>query len=80
VENSDDDILAFALKWRHWGGGSAEDILVEFGLSPADYFQRLQTRVEDVATEPLPPEIVHQLTSICRTRLPAIDHRNSDPA
>ena len=69
-----DEILTFALTWRHLGGGPAEDIMLTFGLSPADYFRRLQTHLDDGAAATLPPEIVRCLTRICGTRLTELDH------
>lgn len=37
------DLVAFASKWRHWGGGPAEDIFIEFGLTVPEYCRRLRT-------------------------------------
>ncbi len=74
-----DEILAFALTWRHWGGGPAEDIMLTFGLPPAEYFPRLQTHLDDGAAATLPPEIVRHLTTICDTRLTELDH-NPEPS
>lgn len=64
-----DHLLAFALKWRHWGGGSSADIFVEFGITPARYFQRLQAYLHNGASAYLPEHVVHQLDDLCATRL-----------
>ncbi|WP_032374083.1 hypothetical protein [Rhodococcoides fascians] len=42
---TDDSIAEFARLWGPFGGGSAEDIFVTFGLSPAEYFRRLRELV-----------------------------------
>ncbi|CAG7587384.1 MULTISPECIES: DUF3263 domain-containing protein [Rhodococcus] len=64
-------LLTFARKWRHRGGGSGEDILVEFGLSQREYFRKLLSlldqRIGAAADLPLP--IRQQLTQICHLRL-----------
>src|SRR6476619_1183991 len=52
-----DHLLAFALKWRHWGGGSAGDILVEFGLTPTMYFQRLRHYLHSGSAPSLPEHV-----------------------
>ncbi|NMM92186.1 hypothetical protein B2J88_49430 [Rhodococcus sp. SRB_17] len=65
---NDDHLLAFALKWRHWGGGSAGDILVEFGLTPTTYFQRLHDYLRSGAALTLPEHVAHQLDTLCINR------------
>jgi hypothetical protein len=40
------EMLEFARRWSPYGGGDAEDILVEFGIGEREYFQRL-TRILD---------------------------------
>ncbi|ORM33444.1 DUF3263 domain-containing protein [Williamsia sp. 1135] len=35
------EILDFARRWYPYGGGTAEDILVEFGIAEREYFRRL---------------------------------------
>ncbi|MDF3307927.1 hypothetical protein P3H15_23165 [Rhodococcus sp. T2V] len=64
-------MITFAKKWRHRGGGSGEDILVEFGLSQAEYFRQLQMILDERAgaASDLPPDLRHELLSICRSRL-----------
>jgi hypothetical protein len=64
-------MITFAKKWRHRGGGSGEDILVEFGLSQAEYFRQLQILLNERigAAAALSPDLRCELRSICRTRL-----------
>ena len=38
-------MLDFAARWRHGGGGSAEDIFVLYGLSSQVFFERLQSLI-----------------------------------
>ncbi|KXF52495.1 hypothetical protein AXA44_47365 [Rhodococcus sp. SC4] len=64
-------MLNFAQKWRHWGGGSREEILVEFGLSQGVYFQHLLSQLNQrigIAAG-LPAPVLHQLAQKCRSRL-----------
>ncbi len=67
--NDHDAILTFALKWRHWNGGSAEDIFVRFGITPAQFFRRLRSIVEAEEQSDLSPEIAAELAYICDLRL-----------
>lgn len=68
VELSDIDerIVRFALMWRHWGGGSAGDIFVEFGISPRAYFERLTGLLNVVELSSVETE---QIRAICTERL-----------
>jgi hypothetical protein len=36
-----DPLVAFAVKWEPYGGASADDVLVEFGLDMSEYRLRL---------------------------------------
>ncbi|GAF47653.1 DUF3263 domain-containing protein [Rhodococcus wratislaviensis] len=65
-------ILAFATKWRHWGGGPTEDIFVEFGLTAPQYFERLHQLLRNrnrVAAHGVSPIVHDQLRAICEARL-----------
>ncbi|MGW5153366.1 DUF3263 domain-containing protein [Rhodococcus koreensis] len=69
---SETDLIDFAIKWRHWGGGTPEDIFLEFGLSSEQYFSRLATALERntwmrPATD-LAPDLLAQLRRICVVR------------
>lgn len=65
-------IVHFAQKWRHWGGGSDADIFVEFGLTPVQYFRRLE---QILVKEPflhslgITPTVSAQLQLICQAQL-----------
>ncbi|WHU47717.1 hypothetical protein QNM97_01475 [Gordonia sp. L191] len=45
-ENSEhedqDEIVAFAVQWAPFGGGSSDEIFVTFGISELTYFERLR--------------------------------------
>ncbi|MFE5708274.1 DUF3263 domain-containing protein [Rhodococcus koreensis] len=65
-------ILAFATKWRHWGGGPTEDIFVEFGLTAPQYFERLHQLLRNrnrIAAHGVSPIVHDQLRAICEARL-----------
>ena len=66
--NRDAGILAFATRWRHWGGGTRSDIFVEFGISPEEYFRRLARILDSVMARELPLEVREDLWRICRDR------------
>ncbi|QYB00392.1 DUF3263 domain-containing protein (plasmid) [Rhodococcus sp. USK10] len=75
--NRDADILAFAVKWRHWDGGSPSDIFVEFGIAPDEYFRRLARLLTSVNARKLAFDVREDLRRVCRARLP---QRTSVPA
>jgi hypothetical protein len=62
------DMLDFAIKWRFWGGGPAEDIFVQFGLTPANYYLHLDEIVASVQNE-LPPKLFDELKGLCDSHL-----------
>lgn len=64
-------MVTFAKKCRHRGGGSGEEILVEFGLSQSEYFRQLHSLLgrRIGAAADLPDDIHRELTAICRRRL-----------
>ncbi|MET9202429.1 hypothetical protein [Gordonia sp. NPDC003585] len=65
-----DDMLRFALHWLPYGGGSAGDILVEFGISECEFFRRVLRVVRE--SEPPPACSVatwRQLGLLCVARI-----------
>ncbi|MFZ2173329.1 MAG: hypothetical protein WAW17_04720 [Rhodococcus sp. (in: high G+C Gram-positive bacteria)] len=61
-------MLSFAVKWRHWGGGPDEDIFIEFGIPPHQFFHRLRRLLTNCGSQ-LPPHVVEQLIEICDDRI-----------
>ena len=63
-------MVAFALRWMPYGGGPAEEILVDFGIAPRTYFTRLHELLTDSAS---PVELeqtrIDALLEVCRRRL-----------
>jgi hypothetical protein len=51
----DAQILEFARRWLPYGGGSAEDLLVEFGMTPAGYLDRLRRVLDKPVSRRLDP-------------------------
>jgi hypothetical protein len=51
-------MLRFARQWTPFGGGSDEEIFVEFGITPRAYFERL--------IELLSPDVTPKLSAIRR--------------
>jgi hypothetical protein len=63
-------MLAFAVQWMPYGGGDAEDIMVEFGIPPETYFRRLEHLLKDPApVADLDARTVAALLHVCRRRL-----------
>lgn len=65
-------LLAFAATWCPYGGGSARDILVTFGLSELEYFGRLRALLQLPADKfDIDPQVWATITDVCRSRLHA---------
>lgn len=63
-------MLQFALWWYPYGGGSAEDIFIKFGLSEKAYFQRL-SHVLCSDRYSISPATRKDLHAVCERRLQA---------
>lgn len=63
-------MLTFARRWLPYGGGPAEDIMVDFGIAPSAYFARLKDLLDDpdLSVE-LDPATKGALREVCRRRL-----------
>jgi hypothetical protein len=64
-------MIDFIRRWHRFGGGSARDIFVEFGLREHEFFSQtlelLQTRLSMGMTE----ETAEYIRKVCRWRLSA---------
>lgn len=65
-------MIDFALLWRQWGGGPAEEIFLKFGVVSSEYFRRLESLLPRSG---LDSGIVGELTRICRVRRSAGGHQ-----
>ena len=63
-------LVGFAISWLPYGGGSAEDIFLEFGLTEHAYFERLLTLLKDGDLR-VSEAARHGLGSVCVRRLRA---------
>lgn len=63
----DHEMLDFAIRWRPWNGGSAEDIFVAFGLTETQYFLRLVRFIENAPS--LNDVMRQELRDLCHRRL-----------
>ena len=63
------NMLEFIRRWHRFGGGSARDIFVEFGLAEHEFFSRtlelLQTGLFAETTD----ETVEYIRKVCRWRV-----------
>ena len=46
IDPIDHDLLSFAISWLPYGSGPDDEILVNFGLTPQRYLERLRDVVE----------------------------------
>jgi hypothetical protein len=67
---SDQIILDHAIRWRHWGGAEAEDIMVEFGLTSVQFYSRLQALLDCRPNLPgFGQEVTIELHELCERHL-----------
>lgn len=69
TRDSVDPLLAFAVAWEPYGGPSAADVFVQFGLHMVEYRRRIAEQLRDPSTEHLEPALRERLLSYS-TRLP----------
>jgi hypothetical protein len=62
-------MLEFARRWYPYGGGSAEDILIEFGIGERDYFKRLTDVLEAREAGSDGDAVVAAIREVCTRRL-----------
>lgn len=62
------ELVEFAVTWRHWGGGEASDIFVQFGISAQEYFERLESILAE-GHYSNDPQLRVELIKLCRMRL-----------
>ena len=66
------NMLEFIRRWHRFGGGSARDIFVEFGLAEHEFFRRT---LELLSTGPfagINEETAEYIRKVCRWRLSAV--------
>lgn len=63
VSSVDRSMVEMACRWMPFGGPPAEDIMVNFGLTPNDYYRRLDTFVVTQQGFPLPVELRELISS-----------------
>lgn len=67
--SDDAGMLAFAKRWHPYGGGSGEDIRVEFGLSVVEFYRRVAALLgDDVLPMKLDAHEVLSIRGVCRRR------------
>jgi hypothetical protein len=62
-------MLDFAHRWYPYGGGSADDILVEFGIGERDFFERLTDVLDTGQVEGHDQSVVAAIRQVCTNRL-----------
>lgn len=63
------EMLRFAVRWEPYGGGSAEEIFVAFGLDEAEYFTRVDLELRRAPNLTLDDVTKRRVLAVCRTRL-----------
>lgn len=63
-----DPLVAFAVLWEPFGGASASDVFVEFGLGVGEYRRRLRERLDAHDRDCLDPALRDRLVEYSRRR------------
>lgn len=83
MESVDNDaVLAFARVWAPYGGPSPDDIFVEFGISRASFYRRVQSRLRALPPVPISETERHRLTDIINRHIrfaSSHGHRSAAP-
>ncbi|OLT35054.1 hypothetical protein BJF84_15900 [Rhodococcus sp. CUA-806] len=67
--DEDERMVDFVVRWLPYGGGPAEDIVVGFGISPREFFTRLDVLLRGPACpQHLDRATVAALLTICSRR------------
>lgn len=72
-------MVAFAVRWAPFGGGSAEEIRVRFGISERVYFLRLRVVLNGPVPQGLDEIMWTRLQRICDQRLAGPDDPGAPP-
>ncbi len=62
-------ILEFGRRWSAYGGGPAEDIMVEFGWTSDRFFTELAELLAERPPADLPAPVVAAMIEVCRRRI-----------
>ncbi len=62
-------IVEFGRRWSPYGGGPAEDIMVEFGWTSDRYFTELEKLLSTRPPVHLPAPVVASMLDVCRRRI-----------
>ncbi len=65
------DMFRFIIIWRTYGGGSAEEIFEQFGLSEHEFFSRVMALTDSAAAWMLGDALVQDIRELCLMRLRA---------
>lgn len=73
MQSVDDAVLAFARVWAPYGGPSSEDIFVEFGISRASFYRRVESRLKSDPPVPISATERHRITALIKryVRIPS---------
>ena len=72
-------MVDFAQRWMRFGGGPDEEILVEFGLAPRQFFRRLHDILQTAPPTHIDESAVAGLLQLCRRRLWTLDRTGRAP-
>lgn len=64
-----DAVLDFGRRWSPYGGGPAEDIMVEFGWTSDRFFGELEKLLVKRPPIDLPAPVVASMIEVCRRRI-----------
>ena len=65
-------MIEFIRRWHRFGGGSARDIFVEFGLAEHEFFRRTLELLQTGPFAEIDDETVEYIRKVCRWRLSTV--------
>ncbi|MFZ2177890.1 MAG: hypothetical protein WAW17_28470 [Rhodococcus sp. (in: high G+C Gram-positive bacteria)] len=63
------ELVEFAVRWRHYGGGPDDEIYTHFGLTPTEYFERVLRHLDAENPGELSDPTVEKIRQVSRHRM-----------
>lgn len=68
LSSDDIRILEFARRWYPYGGGEAEDIMVDFGVSASEFYSRVEYLLLANRSERIGKSVAREMLRVAQAR------------
>jgi Protein of unknown function (DUF3263) len=77
IDPDDRHLLVFAIRWMPYGGGPADEIFIQFGMTPQRFYERLQEVIERHWSR-IHPATRSQLVRVWSPQTPSASQKAAD--